>query len=585
MYPPIDESVPNGGKSHKRVAYIYDSDVSLFMYEPGHNMKPFRVKMTHSLVTQYGLHKKMEIFRAKPASRLEMTRFHTDEYINFLYRITPENINDYALEQQKHGIGWDCPVFDGLFDFCSISTGGSLEAAARLARNKCDIAINWAGGLHHAKKESAGGFCYVNDIVLGILELLRTYKRVLYIDIDIHHGDGVEEAFYTTDRVMTVSFHKYGDFYPGTGEVRDIGVGPGKGYAVNFPLRDGIDDPSYKFIFESVISKVMEYYRPEAVVLQCGTDSLSGDRLGGFNLSMRGHANCVAFVKSFNVPTIILGGGGYTMRNVARTWTYETALLLEQTLSPVLPFNEYYEYYGPDYDLDVRAANVTNANSYEYLEKIQTRIIENLKSIAFYPSVQMQDVPREPMFTHMTEEEETRLDDLEEDNNKDTRHNPRAWDKRVENDLELEESDTEDDRRRITQTRKLSKDLSTLSNEINSKEAEVSPTPGPTLGDTAPPVVGNDDENDRSTNESTIHVSEDIEMQNQKPLEEEVKTSTVSVSEDIVMDDPGKLEESEDVEMDDSRKLEESKDDEQAGTKLDEDAQKTPVIEVEANTE
>jgi histone deacetylase 1/2 len=181
------------------------------------------------------------------------------------------------------------------------------------------------------------------DIVLGIIELLRFKKRVLYIDIDVHHGDGVEEAFYTTDRVMTVSFHKYGEYFPGTGELRDIGVGAGKNYAVNFPLRDGIDDATYKSIFEPVIQAVMTYYQPEAIVLQCGGDSLSGDRLGCFNLSMKGHANCVTFVKSFNVPTLVLGGGGYTMRNVARTWAYETGRLVGMDLDRTLPYNEYYE--------------------------------------------------------------------------------------------------------------------------------------------------------------------------------------------------------------------------------------------------
>ena len=181
------------------------------------------------------------------------------------------------------------------------------------------------------------------DIVLGILELLRYNQRVLYIDIDVHHGDGVEEAFYTTDRVMTVSFHKYGEFFPGTGELRDIGVGQGKYYSVNFPLRDGVDDKSYKGIFEPVIKACMDFYQPEAVVLQCGGDSLSGDRLGCFNLSMAGHANCVEYVKGFGLPTIILGGGGYTMRNVARTWAYETGLLVGKTIGPELPYNEYYE--------------------------------------------------------------------------------------------------------------------------------------------------------------------------------------------------------------------------------------------------
>ena len=123
--------------------------------------------------------------------------------------------------------------------------------------------INWSGGLHHAKKSEASGFCYVNDIVLAILELLkwgwrvaiphRVYTRVLYIVIDIHHGDGVEEAFYTTNRVMTVSFHKFGDFFPGTGDISDVGYGEGKGYSLNFPLFAGIDDASFVSIFKPVL--------------------------------------------------------------------------------------------------------------------------------------------------------------------------------------------------------------------------------------------------------------------------------------------------------------------------------------------
>jgi Deacetylases, including yeast histone deacetylase and acetoin utilization protein len=142
---------------------------------------------------------------------------------------------------------------------------------------------------------------------------------------------------------MTCSFHKYGEYFPGTGELRDVGVGQGKHYAVNFPLRDGIDDQSYKSIFQPVIRSVMEWYRPEAVVLQCGGDSLSGDRLGCFNLSMRGHANCINFVKSFNLPTLVVGGGGYTMRNVARTWAFETGVLCGEQLGSELPYNDYYE--------------------------------------------------------------------------------------------------------------------------------------------------------------------------------------------------------------------------------------------------
>ncbi|KAI0895454.1 hypothetical protein F4806DRAFT_469264 [Annulohypoxylon nitens] len=432
-----------GASSPKKVAYFYDSDIGNFAYVSGHPMKPHRIRLAHSLIMNYGVYKKMEIYRAKPATRLEMTQFHTDEYIDFLQRVTPENMDNFVREQGKYNVGDDCPVFDGLFEFCGISAGGSMEGAARLNRQKCDIAVNWAGGLHHAKKSEASGFCYVNDIVLGILELLRFNKRVLYIDIDVHHGDGVEEAFYTTDRVMTVSFHKYGEYFPGTGELRDIGIGQGRYYATNFPLRDGIDDASYKSIFEPVISSVMEYYNPEAVVLQCGGDSLSGDRLGCFNLSMDGHSNCVKFVKSFNRPTLVLGGGGYTMRNVARTWAFETGLLVDAHMDRTLPFNEYYDYYGPDYTLDVRSSNMENANSPEYLEKIKNQLIENLRRTAHAPSVQMQDVPRHSMGA-MSDEEEAELDDLDEDENKDVRMTQRQWEQRIERDNEYEESDNED---------------------------------------------------------------------------------------------------------------------------------------------
>jgi histone deacetylase 1/2 len=427
----------------QRVAYFYDSDVGNYAYVAGHPMKPHRIRLAHSLIMNYGIYQKMEIYRAKPATRHEMTQFHTDEYIDFLQKVTPDNMESFLKEQTKYNVGDDCPVFDGLFEFCGISAGGSMEGAARLNRGKCDIAINWAGGLHHAKKSEASGFCYVNDIVLGIIELLRFKKRVLYVDIDVHHGDGVEEAFYTTDRVMTCSFHKYGEYFPGTGELRDIGVGAGKNYAVNFPLRDGIDDVTYKSIFEPVISAVMQYYQPEAVVLQCGGDSLSGDRLGCFNLSMNGHANCVKYVKSFGLPTLVVGGGGYTMRNVARTWAYETGCIVGQTLGPELPYNEYYEYYGPDYELDVRASNMENANSKDYLDKIKNAVIDNLRKTAHAPSVQMTDVPRTTMLG-TTGEEEDIADDQDEDENKDVRTTKRRWDQRTTHDDEIDASDDEE---------------------------------------------------------------------------------------------------------------------------------------------
>lgn len=251
----------------------------------------------------------------------------------------------------------------------------------RLNNDQNDIVINWSGGLHHAKKGEASGFCYINDCVLCILELLKKYPRVLYIDIDIHHGDGVEEAFYTSDRVMTFSLHKYGDYFPGTGDVSDLGYGKGKGYAINFPLHDGMDDEAFVSIFRPIITSIMENFKPGAVCLQCGADSLAGDRLGCFNLSLRGHGDCVRFVKSFGLPTIVIGGGGYTIRNVARCWAYETSVLLDTPVPDELPINEYFEYYGPDYRLHIQPSNMENFNTHKYLQDTKNRLLTILRNI------------------------------------------------------------------------------------------------------------------------------------------------------------------------------------------------------------
>jgi len=380
--------------SQKRVSYFYDAEIGNFHYGQGHPMKPHRVRMTHNLVVNYGLYRKMDVFRPRLMSPTAMTRFHSDDYINFLKSITPDNMQDYSRQLARFNVGEDCPVFDGLFEFCRLYTSGSIGGADRLNDGSSDVCINWSGGLHHAKKAEASGFCYINDCVLAILELLKKHERVLYIDIDIHHGDGVEEAFYTTDRVMTLSFHKFGEYFPGTGDVLDTGYGSGKNYAINFPLSDGMDDASYKSVFRPIMEKVMEKFRPGAIVLQCGADSLSGDKLGCFNLSLRGHADCVQYVQSFNVPLLVLGGGGYTLRNVPRCWTYETSVLLGMTgdndIRDALPYNDYFEYFGPDYRLHLPVSNMENLNSPQYLEKTKIQLLEVLRSIECAPSVQVQ---------------------------------------------------------------------------------------------------------------------------------------------------------------------------------------------------
>lgn len=383
-------------------------------------MKPQRMRITHELVSAYGMLDKMHILRAKRASAETMSRFHTDEYVHFLSRVTPETWEELTYHGSRFLVGDDNPAFEGVFEFCSISAGGSIAAAKRLADGATDIAINWAGGLHHAKKREASGFCYINDIVLGILELLRSVPRVLYIDIDCHHGDGVEEAFYTTDRVMTCSFHKYGEYFPGTGTLNDKGRGKGKGYAVNIPLKDGITDESFKSVFEPVIDKIIEVFQPSAIVLQCGADSLAGDRLGCFNISMQGHANCIQYVRALNIPLILLGGGGYTVKNVARAWAYETACALgiEKEIDLNLPWNEYFEWFGPRYRLEVVPNNMDDVNVRDgSLQQVRETILKQLSELQPAPSVGMHEVPGESLGEHLgldKDDEDDQMDELDE---------------------------------------------------------------------------------------------------------------------------------------------------------------------------
>ncbi|KAK3003775.1 hypothetical protein RJ639_019700, partial [Escallonia herrerae] len=439
-------SLPSGPDGVKRkVFYFYDPEVGNYYYGQGHPMKPHRIRMTHALLAHYGLLQNMHVLKPIPAREKDLCRFHADDYVAFLRGITPEMQQDQLRQLKRFNVGEDCPVFDGLYSFCQTYAGGSVGGSVKLNHENCDIAINWAGGLHHAKKCEASGFCYVNDIVLAILELLKVHERVLYVDIDIHHGDGVEEAFYTTDRVMTVSFHKFGDYFPGTGDVRDIGYGKGKYYSLNVPLDDGIDDESYQSLFKPIMGKVMEVYRPGAVVLQCGADSLSGDRLGCFNLSIKGHAECVRYMRSFNVPLLLLGGGGYTIRNVARCWCYETGVALGTELADKMPQHEYYEYFGPDYTLHVAPSNMENKNSRQLLDEIRAKLLENLSKLQHAPSVPFQERPPDTEFPEADEDQDDVDERWEPDVDMDANDECKPLPSRVKKEfLEPEPKDSED---------------------------------------------------------------------------------------------------------------------------------------------
>ncbi|KAI9821104.1 MAG: histone deacetylase [Pycnora praestabilis] len=404
------------------VSWHANPEVEKHHFGQSHPMKPWRLTLTKQLVMAYGMHHAMDPYLARAATNEEMAEFHLDDYLEFIQRVTPNNMTQFE-NMNRWNIGDDCPIFDGLYDYCSLYAGASIDAARKLCNNQSQIAINWSGGLHHAKKSEASGFCYVNDIVLAILQLLRYHPRVLYIDIDVHHGDGVEQAFWSSDRVMTLSFHKYDkdNFFPGTGPLSTTGpenpLNPGAHHSLNVPLNDGIVDEDYISLFQAIVAPCVSSYNPTAIVLQCGADSLGSDRLGCFNLNIRAHGHCVEFVKRLNIPLLILGGGGYTPRNVARLWAYETSICIGASLPEALPqHTPFLEAFEPDYSLFPPITDhgrFENKNSPAYLRSLVEGIKEQLRYLKGAPSVQMQHIP--PDLMGMREEVEERIKEEREE--------------------------------------------------------------------------------------------------------------------------------------------------------------------------
>ncbi|KAK3567654.1 hypothetical protein QTP86_020402 [Hemibagrus guttatus] len=371
-----DRGNSNNGNNIKRsVVYIHSPDY----VETCDSLSkvPNRASMVHSLIEAYGLLKHMSVVKPRVATMEEMAVFHTHSYLEHLHKISQNGDNDDP-QSVDFGLGYDCPVVEGIFDYAAAVGGATLTAAQCLLDGKCEVAINWAGGWHHAKKDEASGFCYVNDAVLGILKLREKYERVLYVDVDLHHGDGVEDAFSFTSKVMTVSLHKFSPgFFPGTGDVSDTGLGKGRWYAVNVPLEDGIRDDRYLQVFTSVMQEVKALFNPEAVLMQLGADTIAGDPMCSFNMTPVGVSKCLSHVLEWKLPTLLLGGGGYNLANTARCWTYLTGTVLEQTLSSEIPDHEFFTEYGPDYTLEISPSCRPDRNESQQLERVISTIKGN----------------------------------------------------------------------------------------------------------------------------------------------------------------------------------------------------------------
>ncbi|XP_070568100.1 histone deacetylase 8-like [Ptychodera flava] len=342
---------------------------------------PKRASMVHSLLEAYGLLDKMRVVPSRRASVHELMAFHTTDYVEYLQKINDEDDSEKVDEtSQEYGMGYDCPSMPGVYDLVGAVAGATLQAAKCLLNGTATVAINWCGGWHHTRRDEAAG--YVNDIMLGILKLTEKFNRIMYIDVDLHQGDGVEDAFSFTSKVMTVSLHKYAPgFFPSTGNSNDIGIGKGRYYSVNVPLYDGIQDEQYCDIFYRIVDEAKEFYKPEVIVFQCGVDTLSGDPMCSFNLTPHGIGKCLKTVLDWKLPTLIVGGGGYNIPNTARCWAYLTSIIVGQEIPSEIPEHEYFTEYGSDYQLEIEPSHRKNHNDGEYIESLLTTVSGNLQKI------------------------------------------------------------------------------------------------------------------------------------------------------------------------------------------------------------
>ncbi|MBI2205592.1 MAG: acetoin utilization protein AcuC [Candidatus Rokubacteria bacterium] len=334
-----------------KTALVHSEAYTDFDYGPEHPLRMERLGLTWRLMQAYGLTSLpgTTVVTPGPAEESEIAEFHTQEYIDVLKAADGGQIPRHA---DVYGLGYgDNPVFPGVWRVARLIAGGSLLAADLVGRGDVQRAFHFAGGLHHAHAGRASGFCYVNDPVLAILRLRRHGLRVAYIDIDAHHGDGVQEAFYADPDVLTISTHERGDrLFPGTGFVEEVGEAGGVGYSVNLPLEAFTDSEIFLSAFEDVVPPLMRSFRPDAVVAQLGIDAHRTDPLTHLALDVQGFARAVQRIAEMSPRLVALGGGGYDLRNVARGWTLAWAILNDRELPPELPesFREDIERYEFD---------------------------------------------------------------------------------------------------------------------------------------------------------------------------------------------------------------------------------------------
>jgi acetoin utilization protein AcuC len=324
---------------------VWDDALLAYDFGRGHPMQPVRLELTAALTRSLGLldGPGVRVHVPQVADDETLRLVHTDGYLAAVRRAPEDVMGRLGL---RYGLGTsDTPTFPGMHDASARIVGGSVAAALAVWDGTVQHAVNFAGGLHHAMPSAGSGFCVYNDAAVAIAALLRAgAERVAYVDVDVHHGDGVQAAFYDDPRVLTISLHESGStLFPGTGAATESGAGAAAGTAVNVALPAGTADAGWLRAFDAVVPGLLRAFRPQVLVTQHGCDSHRSDPLAHLQLTVDGQRASYEALHALTHELtggrwVALGGGGYQVAQVVpRSWTHLVATAVGTPLDEALP--------------------------------------------------------------------------------------------------------------------------------------------------------------------------------------------------------------------------------------------------------
>jgi acetoin utilization protein AcuC len=332
------------------LAVSWDDRLTSYDFGPGHPLAPVRVELTMALARELGVFAAPDVSVTvpEPATQEELEFVHDADYIEVVRQAGEAAAREAPIDLRSmvFGLGTaDDPIFPGMHEASALVAGATLAAARAVWAGEVRHAANVAGGLHHAMRRSASGFCIYNDPAIAIAWLLRQgAERIAYVDTDVHHGDGVQAAFYDDPRVLTISLHEHpATLFPGTGLPAETGTGKGVGYAVNVALPAGTGDAGWLRAFDAVVPPLVRAFQPEVLVSQHGCDSHRLDPLAHLELSVDGQRKAQSLVhrlahEAAGGRWLLTGGGGYALTAVVpRSWTHLLGIANDRPIDPAEP--------------------------------------------------------------------------------------------------------------------------------------------------------------------------------------------------------------------------------------------------------